>query len=40
MLARKGFIRKRDMPVKKDGGTGLGKTGRHVRVIQIPLANG
>jgi len=40
MRAQKGFIREQDIEGVKDGWVPLGKTGRQVRVIQIPLAGG
>jgi len=40
MRAQKGFIREQDIAGVKDGWVPLGKTGRQVRVIQIPLTSG
>ena len=40
MRAQKGFIREQDIEGVKDGWVPLGKTGRQVRVIQIPLTSG
>jgi hypothetical protein len=40
MRARKGFIREQDIKDVKDGRVPLGKTGRQVRVIRLPLVTG